>query len=66
MSESILFKMPHCWKSHVTAHMCSSTQYVHVYKLKWRARVRASVCVRVCVCFSFIFQVLNLFRHSTL
>ena len=21
-SESIHVKMPHCWKSHVTAHMC--------------------------------------------
>ena len=21
-SESTLVKMPHCWKSHVTAHMC--------------------------------------------
>ena len=23
-SESTLVKMPHCWKSHVTAHMCIS------------------------------------------
>ena len=22
MSESTLVEMPHCWKSHVTAHMC--------------------------------------------
>ena len=22
LSESTLVKMPHCWKSHVTAHMC--------------------------------------------
>ena len=21
-SESILVKIPHCWKSHITAHMC--------------------------------------------
>ena len=24
-SESTLVKMPHCWKSHVTAHMSSQT-----------------------------------------
>ena len=24
-SESTLVKMPHCWKSHVTAQMCMST-----------------------------------------
>ena len=25
MSESTLVKMPHCWKSHVAAHMSSET-----------------------------------------
>ena len=33
-SESTLVKMPHCWKSHVLAHICSAvmtviTEYLH-------------------------------------
>ena len=27
-SESTLVKMPHCWKSHITAQMCFKIQYI--------------------------------------
>ena len=30
LSESILVKMPHCWKSHVTAQMSSLKQIVRI------------------------------------
>ena len=29
-SESTLVKMPHCWKSHVTAYLCVSSFVYHV------------------------------------
>ena len=27
-TESTLFKMPNCWKSHVTAHVCNDAAHV--------------------------------------
>ena len=30
-SESTLDKMPHCWKSHVTAHLCRATAKSNSY-----------------------------------
>ena len=37
-SESTLVKMPHCWKSHVTAHICYSMKgdifTLHIFKTK--------------------------------
>ena len=37
-SESTLVKMPHCWKSHVTAHLCTerglNRHYKPVFSLK--------------------------------
>ena len=27
-SESVLVKMPHCWKSHVTAQLCDKAHYL--------------------------------------
>ena len=32
-SESTLVKMPHCWKSHVTAHVCMLSETDRVMKL---------------------------------
>ena len=33
-SESTPVKKPHCWKSHVTAHLESNVKVIHVYILK--------------------------------
>ena len=33
-SESIHVKMPHCWKSHFAAHICSHTQFCSVLCLR--------------------------------
>ena len=32
-TESTLFKMPHCWKSHVAAHLCMERGLNRHYKL---------------------------------
>ena len=44
-SESTLVKMPHCWKSHVTAHM------IVVMKIACAAVIRAGISKRMCFIF---------------
>ena len=33
-SESIRVKMPHCWISHVVAHLCAYNLKMKVYRMK--------------------------------
>ena len=44
-SESTLFKMSHCWKSHVAAHFVS-THLDLIHLLIMRTRVKLSFCIK--------------------
>ena len=53
LSESTLVKMPHCWKSHVTAQMFRSVHAIYArqaFPYAFLSIKYKKICVHVCVC----------------
>ena len=51
LSESTLVKMPHCWKSHVTAHIHIG-QHRRIWYLSQQETVNAHKCLHLCAVLS--------------
>ena len=54
-SESTFVKMPHCWKSHVTAHFDQIVpKSISIFDFRY------GVCLKILFCDEFIFSLLTL------
>ena len=67
-SESTVVKMPHCWKSHVVAHIWAATLYFSVYLYPryevYRGYIVFAFSVIMFVCLSVCLFVCKLFFSS--